>query len=112
MAIVIKNLRNASIKHKYQVRVDRQSPLGNKFYMSDDSQRDTVCDKYEEWLNDMIALKNGKVINELNRLYMIYKRHGKLELFCWCAPKRCHAESIKTVIENSLRKYGTSPHVK
>lgn len=98
--ISIVNLRNRKPKQPWQVKVDRSSPLGNIFYMKDESHRDEVCDKYQEWFNNTV-LQSGQVssYNELVRLYSLYKEHGKLELFCWCAPKRCHAETIKKFLE-------------
>jgi hypothetical protein len=48
-------------------------------------------------------LKTDEVfVNELRRLYKIYQQYGKLELFCWCAPKRCHAETIKRFLEKYI----------
>ena len=36
---------------------------------------------------------------ELERLKKLHVEYGKLRLFCWCAPKRCHAETIKQFLE-------------
>ena len=100
--IQIKNLRKDSMKFEYDVRVDRANKvLGNKFIMHNEFERDKVCDEYEAWFNEQIDKQNELVLNELRRLYNIYKKYGKLNLFCWCAPKRCHAETIK----NFLNKY-------
>lgn len=100
--IQIKNLRKDSIQFEYDIRVDRANKiLGNKFIMNSELERDKVCDEYEAWFNEQIAKQNELVLNELRRLYKIYKKYGKLNLFCRCAPKRCHAETIK----NFLNKY-------
>lgn len=69
------------------VRVDRRSEWGNPFIMRNDSdkERDRVCDAFEEmvakWLlpETIAALKKDL--------------KGK-NLACWCAPKRCHAETL------------------
>ncbi len=42
--------------------------------------------------------------DELVRLLSLYKVHGKLELFCWCTPKRCHAETIQLYLEDYCAK--------
>ena len=34
--------------------IGRPSPLGNPFWMADESQRDAVCDKYADWLDAKI----------------------------------------------------------
>lgn len=49
--ITIHNLRNEKPTHIYDVRVDRTSPLGNPFYMTNESQRHEVCLKYANWFN-------------------------------------------------------------
>ena len=96
--IVIKNLRNETPSKAWQVRVDRRSVLGNPFYMATEAQRDEVCNKYAVYFEEQF--KNNEMFkNELRRLYLLHKHYGKLELFCWCAPKRCHAETIKKFLE-------------
>lgn len=120
--ITIKNLRTAVMEaaQEFDVAVDRTSVLGNPFRMrnTSDAERDIVCGKYEIYFN---AIVNNDVktyhdfgvfdaqreafMNELRRLYRIYRKYGKLNLFCWCAPKRCHAETIKKFLE----KYISTP---
>lgn len=109
--INILNLRNTKPQHEWQVRVDRTSVLGNPFYMRSENYRDEVCDKYESYFNDMLKrskhsgssnVKAKVFVQELRRLYKIARTYGKLELFCWCAPKRCHAETIKRFLEKHL----------
>ena len=106
--INILNLRNTKPQHEWKVRVDRTSVLGNPFRMASESDRDRVCNEYEAYFFDMIrrskksGLSNIKAkvfVQELRRLYKLAKTHGKLDLFCWCAPKRCHAETIKQFLE-------------
>ena len=67
------------------VRVDRRSRWGNHFIMRNDSdkERDRVCDAYEKWLQERPAM-----IDRAKR-----ELRGK-DLACWCAPKRCHAETL------------------
>jgi hypothetical protein len=50
----------------------------------------------------MIKSKNVDFMNELRTLYKIYKQYGKLRLFCWCYPRRCHAETIKKFLEKYI----------
>lgn len=98
--IEICNLRNEKPQHRYDIKVDRSSPLGNPFNMTSVADRDQVCDAYEKWFhreNFSMAFSN-----ECQRLLSIYKKYGKLRLFCWCAPKRCHAQTIKRWLESQL----------
>lgn len=91
--IEICNLRKEKPTHPYDIRVDRQSVLGNPFYMRDESERDKVCDEYEEYF-----YRRLKDCATMQRVIDCYKEYGKLRLFCWCSPKRCHAETIKDYI--------------
>lgn len=102
MRIEIKNLRFNKPLEAWQVRVDRSSVLGNPFYMATEAQRVEVCDKYDAYFKEKVASGDEAFLNELRRLYTIAKRFGKLELFCWCYPKRCHAETIKKFLERYL----------
>jgi hypothetical protein len=79
-------------------RVDRTSPLGNPFPMTHENQRDSVCDQYALWLDQQIASNNPPVMAAFNVLLEAYRRGEALALECWCAPRRCHAESIRAAI--------------
>jgi hypothetical protein len=97
MPIEICNLRTEKIKYMNDVMVSRKSSmLGNPFHMLDERGRDDCCDRYEEWFNDQIEGFKP----ELLRLYEMWQRYRGLRLFCWCAPKRCHAETIKRWLES------------
>ena len=67
-------------------------------------ERDEVCDKYEAWFKKQLEEKtNYKFIKAIEALEEIYDYYGKLRLFCWCYPKRCHAETIKKYLEGELK---------
>lgn len=59
-------------------RCDRQTRFGNPHYMRSEAERNFVCDEFE--------------IHDLPKLDVTGLR-GK-DLLCWCAPKRCHCDSI------------------
>lgn len=101
--IEIVNLRQLKdVKDGILIRVDRSSVLGNPFYMSNESMRDEVCDKYQQYFDKKVTEKtDDEFMNELRRIYKLAK-HSKVYLACWCAPKRCHAETIKAFIEQYL----------
>lgn len=65
------------------VYIGRGSPYGNPFVIGKDGDRDDVCNKYEQMLNNNPALVS-KVKKELR---------GK-DLVCFCAPKRCHGDIL------------------
>lgn len=87
--------------------VGRPSPLGNPYVLRRDGTRDQVIALYEHWLRNQVKRGNSAVLAELHRLADIHKRTGKLELVCWCAPQRCHADVIKAVLIENLTGHGS-----
>ena len=100
--IEIMNIRHNSVCQLYDVCVGRVSILGNPFIMRSEDERDEVCHRYRAWFVNRLHDSNGKVMEELKRLYILHEKWNKLRLFCWCAPKRCHAETIKEWLENEI----------
>jgi len=98
--IKIKNLREQKPTQDWDIQVDRSSPLGNPFTMQQLTQadRNKVCDEYAEYFAVKLQQKDTTFMTELNRLIGIYKKFGMLNLFCWCAPQKCHAETIADYI--------------
>ena len=93
----------------------RGTPLGNPFPIGPSQNRDQVCDNYENWFYQHIDEPNflnyiGDYDVQLNpqmsMLRNIYHKalEGDINLGCFCAPKRCHCETIKTFIENKLEE--------
>ena len=78
----------------------RPSPLGNPFHMH--GNREYVCDMYDKYLYKKIEEGDEAILNELTRLDILHRNKGELTLLCFCAPLRCHCESIKKVLEDGL----------
>jgi hypothetical protein len=78
--------------------VDRRTPYGNKYRMMDDSdsERRRVCDQYSDWLGARLKKSPDFLLPLI----------GAKRLGCWCAPKRCHAESIARAIVAMRRMHG------
>jgi hypothetical protein len=100
-----------SLKHEtfetgkpYNIKVCCPSPLGNPFKIGPDGDRAAVCEKYADWLKAKLQDKNSSERLELIRLYYLYKEHGRLDLFCYCAPEQCHADFIKFVLNGGLKQ--------
>lgn len=68
---------------KNSIYVGRPSPFGNPFKMNSEEERNEVCDKYEKYVNS-----NPQLIEKIKR-----ELKGK-HLVCYCAPKRCHADTL------------------
>ena len=61
----------------------RGSPLGNPFVIGRDGTRDEVCDKYDAWID-----------RQRHLIPLIASLKGR-DLVCFCAPKRCHCETVR-----------------
>lgn len=65
------------------VRVDRRTDWGNPFVMRDENERNQVCDLFEQYAQ-------WRLSQQPDWLKPLRGKH----LACWCAPKRCHAETL------------------
>ena len=100
--IRIINLRSYTLgRNEVLYRVDRKSAIGNPFYMKDESYRNEVCDKYEKWFNKKIEENDEEIMKILSEIKFI-SRTKDVALACWCAPKRCHAETILKYLKNTI----------
>ncbi len=99
MTITVVNLR----KQEADFKCDRPSPLGNPFYMRSEHERHTVCNQYEtlfqKYLNPDLAPVGW--LEYLDKILQAAKEKN-ITLGCWCAPKRCHCDTIKTYLEVEL----------
>lgn len=76
-------------KDLYDVYIGRPSKWGNPFELHSEKDRETVMEKYKQYL-----LNNDKLLLSLHEL------KGK-RLGCWCAPRLCHGD-ILAELANSL----------
>jgi len=81
------------------VYIGRGSPLGNPFVIGKDGNRDEVCDKYEAYFEQQLKRSGSSVEKEIRRLKALLEEHGMLKLGCFCAPQRCHGDTIKKHLE-------------
>lgn len=89
---------------KGAVYIGRGSPYGNPFPIPSNGKehlRDSACNQYDEafwskWLLDEGFVTSLEVLVE----HAIEK--GSLVLGCFCAPKRCHGETIKKYVDSRL----------
>ena len=97
--IKVVNLKDFEV-HKYMhlVKVDRSTVLGNPFRIGVDGDRAEVIEKYRQSLWKHIQQRDH-ISLALYDLYKGWKWHGIIYLGCWCAPKACHADIIKSCLE-------------
>lgn len=81
---------------KNAVYIGRGSMWGNPFVIGRDGDRDEVCEKHAEYLRNQV--RNGQV--SLQQLASLY---GK-DLVCFCAPKRCHGDTLVIAAEWAAKK--------
>ena len=111
MSVQIINLRTPQY---YDFRCDRQSPIGNPYFMHNEGERDLVCEKYfkvfDQIMHDASLADNAKArgmtgtVKEfrdyIHRIEKHHATHGTVTLACWCSPKRCHCETIREWLIN------------
>ena len=89
----------------WHIKCDRSSPLGNPYALNRTCSRDQSCNKYFDRFVDIIngdwpdKAEAQAVLDELDRILEIYHLFGEIELYCWCAPLRCHASTIQGWLE-------------
>ena len=93
LKIQICNLRDERPVYPWDFVVDRRTPLGNPQPITPNYSRDRVCDIYEANFRQLLA-DNVKASMAICELLTALLRFDELRLFCWCAPQRCHAETI------------------
>lgn len=77
------------------IRIDRATKWGNPFIMYKEEDRDHVCEQYEKWLKEQIAA--GKISQQdLAAL-------ADHDLYCWCAPLRCHGEILHRMAQEAKK---------
>lgn len=83
MTKVLNKYKDALMITKDDVYIGRGSPWGNPFKIGVDGNRDEVCDKFEKLTLPHLNLEPLR---------------GK-NLVCFCAPQRCHGDSILRALE-------------
>lgn len=86
--------------NKPYIYAGRGSVFGNPFPMHGPSDRDRVCDLYEDYFQREIQAK-GRLYEACEDLI---NSHEEVVLGCFCAPKRCHVETIKRYLERETLK--------
>ena len=74
------------------VRVDRATPWGNPFIMGTDGDRDKVCDLFEAYAAWRLLLQPDWLVPLRDK-----------DLVCWCAPQRCHADTLLRLANREAR---------
>lgn len=98
--ITIENLAEKKPAEPWEVKVDKSTPLGAPTKVHSDYVRNLICEDYDKLFHEELKHRYKKALKELEDAY---ERYGKLSLFCNCAPKRCHAETIRSYLLDKSR---------
>ena len=112
MTIKVVHIRSSQAQDSHREYCGRagkgqEGILGNPFWLNDESKREEVCGKFKIYLKKEFERGNSKIHKRVHELVTIAKEKD-LELACFCqspsdvVKKRCHAESIKELIEGLL----------
>jgi len=84
------------------------SPLGNPYKLRFECDREKILARYEYWLREQLK-SDTPARREIERLADYAE---DLVLACWCAPKLCHGNVVKKVIEERLaeRRLAAAAH--
>lgn len=87
------------------IRIDRKTAFGNPFKAPTDADRPAAIEQYRKYL--WKALQDPK--SDLGRrVRHLAATNADLALACWCAPKPCHGDVLKSAIM-WLRAQDTQP---
>lgn len=89
-------------QHDDATYIGRGSPLGNPFRMETEDQRHQVCDDYEDYFSAKVETDDPDIMGELHYLVEVAFEQGYLKLECFCAPRRCHGDTIKRFLDTVL----------
>ena len=98
------NLQNYELKdNEVLIKVDRSTPVGNPYYWREDGlYAEEAYYIYEPYFYKKVK-EPGAFRDYVAHIYRAALKQD-VALGCWCAPKRCHAETIASFINQFLSK--------
>ena len=92
--------------------IGRGSVLGNQYsskpsskdYVERVDSREQAVEKFSDWLKNQVKSENEEVVLKLFEILLYEKRHGQVNLVCYCKPKACHGDVIKTFLKKAKSK--------
>jgi hypothetical protein len=131
-SITVGKITRDPLDPRHQVRIDRTTILGNPFYLpsdASDEDREFNLKMYRLYLNGIIrkgydphviahTLAYTYNLNIPNTWQGMHRKHfmaefnwlvdrakkQPIELMCFCHPKRCHGDVLKSAIEWQIRE--------
>jgi len=75
--------------------IDRTSPLGNPYKIGPDGTREEVIEKYRRYVNTNLSPRALRTLQKIREAL----KEEDVVLVCWCAPKPCHGDIIKDILQ-------------
>lgn len=96
--------------------IGRGSPLGNPFKIGEQSiakhphvlTREDVIAEYKPYIRNQIDRENQAVLGALNLIGHKCLDGQDVNLVCFCKPRECHGDVIKSIIEAKLQEVHSS----
>ena len=101
MTVVNKRKNQGSNRHPNTVYCGRGSALGNPWLIKGSDTRDVVCDRYDRALTEAVVADdlNDEAKAQILEIARLAQTPEGVVLECYCAPLRCHCDSIKNIID-------------
>ena len=108
--IMVVNIKHyGKPRHPWDVYIGRgsygmeESPLYNPFR----GDNETAVGKFRSYFTaavneDSMDPSAVSIRAEIKRLLDLWQEHGRLVLVCWCKPKPCHGDVIKSHLEHRI----------
>ncbi len=93
-----------------QIYIGRGSVLGNPYTHLPLSKskalfqvetREAAIECYEKWIYQKMGEKDETILNKLEEIRQ-KSMVGKVYLVCFCAPKSCHGDVIKRIVDEAV----------
>ena len=88
------------------INCGRPTALGNPFVMRKESERDDVCDRYERYYYERKAQRHPEMGDMFWQLMDHAMQTGVLNIGCFCAPRRCHLDTVRADLIHELTLLG------
>ena len=102
---VVNKYKHTSTKHDFYI--GRGSGLGNPWTHLDSKYptfktvtREEAVNKFKDYFYEQIQLEDSELKNNLEEIINLHKKHGEVNLVCFCKPKACHGDIIAEYLNN------------
>lgn len=101
---VISKHRATPEQREAAIYIGRGSVLGNPFKVRPHGphERDESIRLYREWLEARLAEGDETIARALNAIWRRAHDDEDVLLMCFCAPRACHGDVIKALVESKL----------